>query len=336
MGCAAKICTDGLRGTSWSAGVLVVCRFSPPGNMPGEFAANVLRPGAAPAPTPQPPPAPTPGPGGGGGGGGGGSGTLTPDLSEMLERTNKARRDHGAAALTWDVTLAVNAATAAARCTLDPGNAARGFGTNTYVATGGAADALRGALANWYGSRVSYDFASPGWQPRAASFTQLVWRASTRLGCAAHECSSGIEGVSWPSGTVVVCRYSPGGNPTSVPSSVYYSNVWPSPEGPGLGPSPTPRPAPPPGDGGAGETPSRRVLAPGMSLTSPECLLSANGQHKLCVLDSGNVVLYTAGEPAWTSNTAYKSTATPFKLQLSATLPQLTGAWHAMHGREPC
>lgn len=60
LGCAVATCSSGLRGQgfSWAKGTLVVCRYSPAGNVIGQFATNVLRKTSAPPPATQPPAVP--------------------------------------------------------------------------------------------------------------------------------------------------------------------------------------------------------------------------------------------------------------------------------------
>lgn len=54
-----------------------------------------------------------------------------------------------------------------------------------------------------YDSGKSYDWAHPGFQMSAGQFTQLVWRETTGLGCAAQYCAN-IAGFG--PGTLVSCR----------------------------------------------------------------------------------------------------------------------------------
>eukprot|EP00775_Hariotina_reticulata_P009625 gene9625-biopygen11521 len=42
LGCAIKACNSGLKNLQWPGGVIVVCRYSPPGNVMGSFDSNVL------------------------------------------------------------------------------------------------------------------------------------------------------------------------------------------------------------------------------------------------------------------------------------------------------
>lgn len=63
LGCAVQVCPDGVTNTPFTAGTLVVCRYSPPGNIvgDGQFERNVL-PIPMPGPVSPPPTSPPPSP----------------------------------------------------------------------------------------------------------------------------------------------------------------------------------------------------------------------------------------------------------------------------------
>jgi hypothetical protein len=63
MGCVVQVCAGGIANTPFSAGTLVICRYSPPGNVLGRFDSNVLPIPQLPAPPASVPPA-SPSPGG--------------------------------------------------------------------------------------------------------------------------------------------------------------------------------------------------------------------------------------------------------------------------------
>jgi hypothetical protein len=52
-----------------------------------------------------------------------------------------------------------------------------------------------------------YDFRKPGHSLDTGAFTQLVWRETTAMGCAARLCKDGIQGTSFKEGSIVVCRW---------------------------------------------------------------------------------------------------------------------------------
>ena len=56
----------------------------------------------------------------------------------------------------------------------------------------------------WYSEINNYNFSSPGFSSSAGHFTQIVWKATTKIGCGAS-CNNGTF-------CVVVCNYYPKGN----------------------------------------------------------------------------------------------------------------------------
>lgn len=54
-----------------------------------------------------------------------------------------------------------------------------------------------------YDSGKQYDWSNPGFQMNSGQFTQLVWKATTKLGCAARFCPA-IAGFG--PGVLVSCR----------------------------------------------------------------------------------------------------------------------------------
>ncbi|RWS25189.1 serine proteinase stubble-like protein [Leptotrombidium deliense] len=56
----------------------------------------------------------------------------------------------------------------------------------------------------WYGDRTNYDYSNAQYSSQSGAFTQLVWRSSTKLGCAKKAGQSGSM--------VVICLYDPSGN----------------------------------------------------------------------------------------------------------------------------
>ena len=61
------------------------------------------------------------------------------------------------------------------------------------------------ATTNWYREINVYDYSHPGFSSRTGHFTQMVWKDTTKLGCAAAKVKD--------SDTIyVVCNYSKPGN----------------------------------------------------------------------------------------------------------------------------
>lgn len=77
------------------------------------------------------------------------------------------------------------------------------YGENT--AEGYGAFTAWEAAGQWVGEKDNYDYASNSCvKEECKHYTQVVWRNSTRLGCASVLCGAG-----WP---FVVCEYDPPGN----------------------------------------------------------------------------------------------------------------------------
>ena len=81
-----------------------------------------------------------------------------------------------------------------------PGLLKMGYGQNVFQSKKDDDPKLvESAGKQWYDQVNKYDFDKPGYKKQARHFTQLVWRATTHLGCAKK-------------GKYVVCMYLPGGN----------------------------------------------------------------------------------------------------------------------------
>jgi hypothetical protein len=144
---------------------------------------------------------------------------------EMLVRHNVLRAAHCAPPLTWDAELA-----SAAQRLLDTGNGANcpvraahnaalgNFGENFLF--GSSAINATDATDSWYRSAREYRPAAAtpaffGMEPTGSSrvwgaFTQLVWKASTRLGCGKR--TNCLQQGVYKAGTAWVCRYEQRGN----------------------------------------------------------------------------------------------------------------------------
>jgi hypothetical protein len=73
------------------------------------------------------------------------------------------------------------------------------------LAAGTGSFTIAHAISSWNAESAQYNPSNP----QASHFTQVVWKATTELGCAVQTCN-GI----FPSGpaTYYVCEYSPQGN----------------------------------------------------------------------------------------------------------------------------
>jgi uncharacterized protein YkwD len=138
----------------------------------------------------------------------------------------------GVAPLTWNATLAASSEARAQDCIWDhdpnrsPDAGFSYVGENIYFSGGMASNSVvLNAVQLWAGERADYDYGDAIMQGGATvgHYTQIVWDNSTDLGCGYAYCPS-IQGISG-SGTIVVCRYGPGGNYLGQTPYDYVSDV---------------------------------------------------------------------------------------------------------------
>jgi uncharacterized protein YkwD len=67
------------------------------------------------------------------------------------------------------------------------------------------------AVANWYNEVSAYNYAVSQFSSATGHFTQVVWKASTLLGCGAASGIKTINGIKY-NAFYVVCQYNPAGN----------------------------------------------------------------------------------------------------------------------------
>lgn len=131
---------------------------------------------------------------------------------------NTYRRLAGVGDLTWDNTLALIAQSWSKQCVWRHSDL--GYGENLAASLWrNTADQVE-AVHAWYNEICLYDRANPTANTDATGhYTQVVWKASSLLGCGYTACNAGVMGLTpgRPSG-VLVCMYSVGGNANSVTS----------------------------------------------------------------------------------------------------------------------
>ncbi|KAH8681832.1 CAP domain-containing protein [Xylariales sp. PMI_506] len=120
--------------------------------------------------------------------------------SAVLNSTNFYRREHNATAVTWNTTLEdyasgyLNSSSCAFEHSGGP------YGENLAI---GYANATASVEA-WGDEGAEYDYGNPGFSEQTGHFTQLVWKATTTVGCGRRLCGK--------SGWYLVCEYWPRGN----------------------------------------------------------------------------------------------------------------------------
>jgi len=129
------------------------------------------------------------------------------DIDQYLSAHNSVRAQHGAAALTWNNTLADAAQQWADGCKfVHSGGSLGPYGENLAAGTGSSYD-IATAIKSWTDEVSQYDASNP--QP--SHFTQVVWKATTQVGCALQMCN-GIFAASFGEASYYVCEYYPQGN----------------------------------------------------------------------------------------------------------------------------
>ena len=118
--------------------------------------------------------------------------------------------------LEWSASAAAVAQAWAASCAWshNPGRGSDGVarGENIAASTGGlgAAAAVEMWAGEWRHYAYRSDTCAAGEQ--CGHYTQLVWRGTTRVGCATARCTTGSPFTGSSSWTFVVCDYEPPGN----------------------------------------------------------------------------------------------------------------------------
>lgn len=142
------------------------------------------------------------------GGGGTTGGGVPAEWAETLSLHNAKRAMHRTPALSWSSSLAAEAQEWADQCSLSH-SGFNGVGENLYW--GGSATG-KAAVESWYAEVTRYDRNDPITSYNAGDavrskevrhFTQVVWKATTTLGCGIQQCGGR---------KFVVCRYKPQGN----------------------------------------------------------------------------------------------------------------------------
>jgi hypothetical protein len=134
-----------------------------------------------------------------------------PELYRLLYRThNLARRRYGSPPLNWSLSLEQQSQAHADRCIWEHSHM-EGIGENIFASVATPTnEALHGAGLYWFNERHLYEYEGGGGYTEATShFTQMVWRGTVDMGCAATNCEAMLGG---PATKFVVCQYSPPGN----------------------------------------------------------------------------------------------------------------------------
>jgi uncharacterized protein YkwD len=140
----------------------------------------------------------------------------SPEEQAFVEAHRQVRVRHCAPPLRWSDKLAAVARSWAKKlashgCALQHSRGA--FGENLASGTSGSLDPAS-VVGMWAAEEKGYNFSRGGFSMTTGHFTQVVWRATTELGCARASCGS-LD--------VFVCEYGPPGNV----EGAYKENVAP-------------------------------------------------------------------------------------------------------------
>jgi len=124
------------------------------------------------------------------------------EIEQWLQAHNNHRTLHSVTAVTWSETVAASAQDYADTCpSVHSGSI---YGENLAWATYDMG--VNSVVQMWYDEEPDYDYNIPVFIPDTGHFTQVVWKATTEIGCAfATGCGNGSPYV-W------VCQYNPPGN----------------------------------------------------------------------------------------------------------------------------
>jgi uncharacterized protein YkwD len=127
------------------------------------------------------------------------------EAEALVAAHNRVRAKHCAAPLAWSAKLA-QVAQQWANSLRDQGCAfghSKGsYGENLAAGSTGLLDP-EGVVKMWYDEVAQYKFPNGGFSMKTGHFTQVVWRATTHVGCGHSQCK-GMD--------IWVCEYDPAGN----------------------------------------------------------------------------------------------------------------------------
>lgn len=169
---------------------------------PEPVAEPTPTPEPVPEPTPTPKPSPTPAPPVGNS-----PGFTSPsdDLSDFermyLDRHNELRARTGAAPLKIDREMSNYASSHVSSCIFEH-SSPRVYGENLGAGYATVADTIQA----WFDEWTKYPFDKPDFYSGTGHFTQVVWKAATKVGCAQRPCN----GANGTPGVYYSCNYDEG------------------------------------------------------------------------------------------------------------------------------
>lgn len=142
----------------------------------------------------------------------------------ILKQHNIHRANHTVERLAWDENLASIAAEIASSCNYAHNTEAGGGGYGQNIGAGAPDDEIDKMITNQMYNDEMMLYPGYGGEPelgdfeRWGHFSQIVWKATTRVGCHTQYCPSGLAGVgSNVSPYFTVCNYQPAGKDSFLP-----------------------------------------------------------------------------------------------------------------------
>ncbi|WVR08172.1 hypothetical protein IAU60_005218 [Kwoniella sp. DSM 27419] len=132
-------------------------------------------------------------------------GSTDANAQTLVKLHNDFRAEYGAGPVTWNADLAAYAATHAAGCKMQ--HTGGPYGENLAAGSGGGYDVTK-AFNSWAAEADQYNPSNPTY----SHFTQVVWKATTEIGCAVQTCPDGSLFSTGQSALLVFCEYNPPGN----------------------------------------------------------------------------------------------------------------------------
>ncbi|XP_066346615.1 pathogenesis-related protein PRB1-2-like [Miscanthus floridulus] len=128
---------------------------------------------------------------------------------DFVDLHNRARAADGVGPVAWDAKVGKYAQDYAAKRAGDCKLVHSGgpFGENIFWGSAGRAWSAADAVKSWVDEKKNYHLSSNSCDPGkvCGHYTQVVWRESTRIGCARVVCAANR-------GVFIVCSYDPPGN----------------------------------------------------------------------------------------------------------------------------
>eukprot|EP00755_Sulcionema_specki_P036496 Sspe_Gene.107059::Locus_85130_Transcript_1_1_Confidence_1.000_Length_1024::g.107059::m.107059 len=218
---------------------------------------------------------------------------LDAQKAKILEAHNKYREYHGACPLTWDDEIAKWAKESSGfQTTCSSGSLTHNdqrrmsdgtsLGENLYMSSGKDVHSfpMEKSVKAWYcGEEGCWTYGGNSFNYQAGHFTQVIWKESTRLGCAACLGSRGVY---------VICNYAKAGNM----QGAFVKNIGDkgsSPSGCTAGPAPPPTvnecDAGPCGSDQTCEDPSTTTSNDFVCTCKTDKAISSKGAKATCTLD---------------------------------------------------